>query len=97
MQIKRKIETTETVEVPAPSYWKSKYGGLLYYINAEGVLTMMSDRFVAMVEPSANQYAKEIDEAIAGEPITREEFDQKYSDVIGTFDRVVKELNTVSV
>src|SRR5689334_17304040 len=69
---RKTIESMEQVELKVHAYYKgySSY----YFINSEGVLIYLSASFIAYYNPGERYYEDNIDKALEGTEITKEEF-----------------------
>lgn len=88
MKIKATRLVTTEAEITTPSWYKK---GTCVYLVSEVAVIKVNDGMVTRWDnttytTSFMEYALE---ASTGEEITREEFEQKYSDVVASFDSVV--------
>lgn len=92
MKIKATRLITEEAEIGTPSWFKK---GVTHYCIMEHAIIEVTDgqitRWSNDVYKSPVFQSKAL-EASTGEEITREEFEQKYSDVVASFDSVVNAL-----
>lgn len=84
LEIEKKV--TETFEINTPSYYE--FNDDYFYIGEENILLVRSMQ-VTKWERSCVYYAKYAAEAIKGREITREEFENKYHEVVTSFEMIL--------
>lgn len=79
---------TEEADLPTPAWFKS---GIKYFFITEETIIEVMDSMVSRWDnkPFLNGFKDRALDASTGEPITREEFEQKYNEVVRSFDMVV--------
>lgn len=89
LTVKKQVE--ETVELKTPAYYKDTMLGNLHYINPNGEITTVRKRMVNMWCPDDGKaYTDEINDIMQrGEPVTKEEFDTAYAEVMSKFEKAV--------
>jgi len=88
MQIKRKIETIETVEIPCESWWKDSFN-MYYMINLEGAIIRVGHASIDMIMPDSALYTRIMNDALTGKEIKRAQFYDRYSGVITKLNRLL--------
>lgn len=86
--IKRETTTkTEMVEITTPSWYKSPC--YHYLITEQSIIIITLSALVSTYPSASNQYKEYCGDALKATPITREEFEAKYAEVISSFDTAV--------
>lgn len=83
---------TNEAEIKTPSWFKK---GIKYFFVTEESVIQVIDSIISRWDNThfgAHAFQEKALEASTGEEITREEFEQKYSDVVASFDSVVNAL-----
>jgi hypothetical protein len=81
LEVSKRVK--ETVEIATPSFYR--YSDMYYHITDRAVLKVFADQITLWSKDSSGVYIDRVAEAINGKEITREEFENKYDEVVTSF------------